>query len=217
MTDIIKENITEDVSLKEAKDKDYYIEGIFLQCDVKNRNGRYYPLNVVKEAVDTYKSQYINTGRSLGELGHPDGAGINLHLASHKIVSLEQRGNDFIGKAKILDTPMGNIAKSLIKEGVKLGVSLRGLGSITEKNGVNYVDEGFVLSTVDIVADPSAPDAFVNGIMESSQKYLQNGMLLQEDFDEITSYVKSVKRNTITEQELLGLFEDFCNKLTTKN
>ena len=145
----------------------HFIEGVFLQGEIKNRNGRMYPIDTLQREVDTYNESYVSKGRALGELGHPDGPQINLDRVSHKIVSLRQEGNNFIGKAKILETPMGKIAKNLLDEGVKLGVSSRGLGSIERRGDMNVVKDDFMLATAaDIVADPSAPDAFVEGIME---------------------------------------------------
>ena len=150
--------------------KNLYIEGVFLQGDIKNRNGRMYPCGTLAKEVSRYNEAFITKGRALGELGHPDGPTVNLDRVSHKITSLRQEGSDFIGRAKILSTPMGNIAKSLLGEGVKLGVSSRGVGSLIERSGVNYVRDDFMLSTAaDIVADPSAPDAFVEGIMEGKE------------------------------------------------
>jgi len=172
MMKLITENIEEIQVLTEEADgkKNYYIEGIFLQGDLTNRNGRNYPVNILEREVTKYNENFVGTGRALGELGHPDGPTINLDRVSHKILSLKREDNNFIGKAKLLETPMGKIAKSLLDDGVKLGVSSRGLGSMTEKNGVNYVGEDFMLATAaDIVADPSAPDAFVDGIMEGKE------------------------------------------------
>ena len=151
--------------------KHLYIEGIFLQGDIKNRNGRMYPCETLAKEVGRYNENFVQKGRALGELGHPDGPSINLDRVSHKITSLRQEGTNFIGRAQILSTPMGNIAKSLLDEGVKLGVSSRGMGSLREdRNGIKVVGEDFMLATAaDIVADPSAPDAFVNGIMEGKE------------------------------------------------
>lgn len=220
MVKILAEDITHEVNIVEEAPIEgqttgnIYIEGIFLQADVKNRNGRVYPFGCVANAVSRYEQEYINTGRSLGELGHPDSGAINLHLASHKIESLRADGKNFIGRAKLLDTPMGRIAKELVREGVKLGVSLRGYGSITERDGTKYVGEDFVLSTVDIVADPSAPDAFVSGIMENSQNYFDSGLLLQEQYDYIKEAVnKTSRKRKITEEDLLKIFEGFCKTL----
>lgn len=211
---IITEDITDTINIiKESKDKSFFIEGIFMQCDVKNRNGRIYPLENTIGAVQRYNRDFIQTGRSLGELGHPDTGAINLHLASHMITELRQDNKNFIGKAKIIDTPMGNIAKTLIKEGVKLGVSLRGFGTLTERNGARIVGNDFVLSTVDIVADPSAPDAFVNGIMENSQQYYNEGILLQEHYDYVQKSVKNMSKTQLNEGALLGLFENLIKTL----
>ena len=166
--------ITEEVSKvkfivegKGAKKK-MYIEGVFLQGDIKNRNGRMYPVGTLTKEVNRYNESFVQKGRALGELGHPDGPTVNLDRVSHKITSLRQEGNNFVGKAQLLDTPMGKIAKSLIGEGVTLGVSSRGVGSLKEdRNGCKVVGEDFMLATAaDIVADPSAPDAFVSGIMD---------------------------------------------------
>ena len=147
--------------------KAHFIEGVFLQGGIKNRNGRFYPVETLTREVAKYDENFISKGRALGELGHPDGPSINLDRVSHKIVNLKQEGNNFVGKAKLLDTPMGNIAKSLLDEGVKLGVSSRGMGSIRKEEDMAIVEDDFMLATAaDIVADPSAPDAFVDGIME---------------------------------------------------
>ena len=165
---LITESIEDIQILTEEKDgkKTLYIEGVFLQSEIKNRNGRIYPFDVLNKEVERYSEEYVKAGRALGELGHPDGPTVNLDRVSHKITSLKAEGNNFMGKARILDTPMGTIAKSLLGEGVKLGVSSRGMGSLKEDNGVKYVSDDFMLATADdIVADTSAPDAFVYGIM----------------------------------------------------
>ena len=173
---------------EEGSKKNHFIEGIFLQSDIKNRNGRVYPVNILEKEVHRYNESYISKDRALGELGHPEGPTVNLDRVSHKIVSLKKEGLNFIGKAKILDTPMGKIAKSLLGEGVKLGVSSRGVGSLIEISGVNYVRDDFMLSTAaDIVADPSAPDAFVEGIMEGKEWIWNNGVLQEK-------YVSSIKK-----------------------
>ena len=176
--------ITEEVSnvkfITEGKGskKKLYIEGTFLQGEIKNRNGRVYPVSTLANEVTRYNESFVNMGRALGELGHPDGPTVNLDRVSHKITSLKQEGNNFVGKAQILNTPMGKIASSLIEEGVVLGVSSRGVGSLREQNGVKYVGEDFQLATAaDIVADPSAPDAFVNGIMEGKEWVWEGGIL----------------------------------------
>ena len=191
------------------KEKNIYIEGIFLEADIKNRNGRLYPLNTVIKEVSRYNESMIKTGRALGELGHPESGQINLHLASHIIKDLRQEGNTFIGKAKILkDTPNGKIAKNFVEEGVRLGVSSRGFGTLTEnKNGYKIVGEDFFLSTVDIVADPSAPNAFVNGIMENKEFYLKEGILYEKDYSDIQKEVKAFTKTELNEGALLSLFE----------
>jgi len=183
----------EDIQILEEETngkKNLYIEGVFLQGDIKNRNGRVYPFGVLEREVGRYTEQYVNVGRALGELGHPDGPTVNLDRVSHKIVSLKAEGSNFIGKAQILNTPMGNIAKSLLESGVKLGVSSRGMGSIEEKNGANYVRDDFMLATAaDIVADPSAPDAFVNGIMEGKEWVWENGIIKEVNIAKYHKYI----------------------------
>ena len=178
---LIREEIeSAKVTITEGKDgkKRHFIEGVFLQGEIKNRNGRMYRAETLQREVAKYNESYISKGRALGELGHPDGPTINLDRVSHLITSLQREGNNFVGKARLLDTPMGNIAKSLLDEGVKLGVSSRGLGSIKEEGGIKVVADDFMLATAaDIVADPSAPDAFVNGIMEGVEWIWDAGIL----------------------------------------
>ena len=195
--------------------KNMFIEGIFLQGDLKNRNGRMYPMETLRREVQRYTENHVNSGRALGELGHPDGPTVNLDRVSHKIVSLKENGNNFIGKAKILSTPMGKIAESLINEGVKLGVSSRGIGSLKQtREGVNIVGDDFMLSTAaDIVSDPSAPDAFVEGIMEGKD-WVWDGGILREKFAEKT--YKTI--NTLVDQKQLDehkldLFNNFLSNL----
>ena len=193
---LIAEEITDVKFLSEERDgkKNYFIEGIFLQAELKNRNGRMYPQKTLAREVAKYDESYIKSGRALGELGHPDGPSINLDRVSHKIESLKEDGNNFIGRAKILDTPNGKIAKSLLDEGVRLGVASRGMGSIKKESDCNIVCDDFMLATAaDIVADPSAPDAFVNGIMEGKEWVLNNGILqesavaqIKQEIDEAT-------------------------------
>jgi len=190
-----------------------HIEGVFLQGDIKNRNGRVYPFNVLEREVARYNESYVAAGRALGELGHPDGPTVNLDRVSHKIVSLKAEGSNFIGKAQILSTPMGNIAKSLLESGVKLGVSSRGMGSIEERNGANYVRDDFMLATAaDIVADPSAPDAFVNGIMEGKEWVWDNGILKESKVAKYQRYISEATRKNI-EEKSLKVFEDFMFNL----
>ena len=183
--------------------KNHFIEGVFLQGAIKNRNGRMYRTETLAREVDKYNESYIKAGRSLGELGHPDGPTINLDRVSHLITSLKQEGNNFVGKARILDTPMGNIAKSLLDEGVKLGVSSRGLGSIKEENGLKIVADDFMLATAaDIVADPSAPDAFVNGIMEGREWVYAGGAIHEQTIDQIKGRIKNAAQNQMEEIKL---------------
>ena len=193
--------------------KSHFIEGVFLQGGIKNRNGRYYPVETLSREVAKYDENFISKGRALGELGHPDGPSINLDRVSHKIVNLAQEGNNFIGKAKLLDTPMGNIAKSLLDEGVKLGVSSRGMGSIRKEEDMAIVEDDFMLATAaDIVADPSAPDAFVNGIMEGKEWVWQNGILKEREVAKYQRYIDNGSRREL-EERTLKVFEDFLGKL----
>ena len=206
------EFITE--KLKNGK-QNLYIEGIFLQGNIKNRNGRMYPMETLQREVARYNESNITSGRALGELGHPDGPTVNLDRVSHKIVSLKESGSNFIGKAKILDTPMGQIAKSLIGEGVKLGVSSRGIGSLKPtKEGFNVVGDDFMLATAaDIVADPSAPDAFVEGIMEGKE-WVWEGTTLRERLAERTkTQIERLAEQKRLEEHKIGLFNEFINSL----
>jgi hypothetical protein len=190
-----------------------YIEGVFLQGAIKNRNGRMYPFEVLNREVERYNEEYVRTKRALGELGHPDGPTINLDRVSHRITDLRAEGNNFIGKAQILDTPMGNIAKSLLGEGVQLGVSSRGMGSIEKREDVAVVRDDFMLTTAaDIVADPSAPDAFVNGIMEGKEWVWDNGILKEREVAKYQRYMDGASRSDM-EARTLKVFEDFLGKL----
>ena len=201
--------VTEDTNGK----KSHFIEGVFLQSDIRNRNGRMYPFDTLDREVSKYNENYIQRGRALGELGHPDGPTINLDRVSHKIVSLRAEGKNFIGKAKLLETPMGKIAKNLLDEGVKLGVSSRGLGSIERKGDVNIVKDDFMLSTAaDIVADPSAPDAFVEGIMEGTEWVWDNGIWQQSDLEVAKRHIESSSMNDLTERKL-KVFESFLRNI----
>ena len=191
------EYITEE---KEGGKKNYKIKGIFMQADIKNRNGRVYPMEVLNKEVKRYNKEYIKEKRAFGELGHPDGPTVNLERASHMITSLEPDGKNFIGEAKILSTPMGEIVKNLMSEGAKLGVSSRGMGSLDQKGGANYVRSDFYLATAaDIVADPSAPNAFVEGIMEGKEWVWNNGLLQEQEVaelkDEMERNIRSRKAN----------------------
>ena len=195
--------------------KSLYIEGVFLQGNIKNRNGRMYPMETLAKEVCRYNESNVVTGRALGELGHPDGPTVNLDRVSHKIVSLKESGSNFIGKAKILDTPMGQIAKSLIGEGVNLGVSSRGIGSLKPtKEGFNVVGDDFMLATAaDIVADPSAPDAFVEGIMEGKE-WVWEGTTLRERLAARTkTKIERLSEQKRLEEHKIGLFNEFINSL----
>jgi len=193
--------------------KKLYIEGVFLQSELKNRNGRMYPFSVLEKEVNRYNEEYVKTSRALGELGHPDGPTVNLDRVSHRITSLKSEGNNFIGKAQILDTPMGKIAKSLLDEGVKLGVSSRGMGSIDRREDCNVVMDDFMLATAaDIVADPSAPDAFVNGIMEGKEWAWDNGILKETKVAKYKRYMDSATRRNL-EERTLSVFNEFLTGL----
>tara|TARA_R100000406_G_scaffold20488_1_gene12586 strand:- start:4507 stop:5157 length:651 start_codon:yes stop_codon:yes gene_type:complete len=214
---LIREEIeTVDFIVEERNGKkSMFIEGIFLQGDLKNRNGRMYPMETLRREVQRYSENHIQSGRALGELGHPDGPTVNLDRVSHKIVSLKENGSNFIGKAKILSTPMGKIAESLINEGVKLGVSSRGIGSLKQtREGVNIVGDDFMLSTAaDIVSDPSAPDAFVEGIMEGKD-WVWDGGILREKFAEKTyKQINTFVDQKQLDEKKLDLFNDFLNNL----
>ena len=193
--------------------KKLYIEGVFLQSELKNRNGRMYPFSVLEKEVNRYNEEYVKTNRALGELGHPDGPTVNLDRVSHRITSLAAEGTNFIGRAQVLDTPMGNIAKALLEDGVKLGVSSRGMGSIDKREDCGVVMDDFMLATAaDIVADPSAPDAFVNGIMEGKEWAWDNGILKETKVAKYQSYIdKSTRQNL--EERTLKVFNDFLTGL----
>jgi len=205
------EIITEEKNGKQT----LYIQGPFLQAEVTNRNGRCYPMEVLSREVNKYTENFIKQGRALGELGHPDGPTVNLDRVSHMITSLRSEGNNFVGKAKILDTPMGNIAKSLLGEGVKLGVSSRGIGSLIEKNGIKYIGDDFMLATAaDIVADPSAPDAFVEGIMEGKEWVWDGGILKEMNASNTRHKIERLsKTRSLNEQNKLKLFADYLSNL----
>jgi len=214
---LIREEIESVNIITESKGgkKSLFIEGIFLQGNIKNRNGRMYPLDTLRKEVERYNESNIVSGRALGELGHPDGPTVNLDRVSHKIVSLRESGSNFIGKAKILNTPMGKIASNLIEEGVKLGVSSRGIGSLKPtKEGFNVVGEDFMLATAaDIVADPSAPDAFVEGIMEGKE-WVWEGSILKEKFaSDAKRRINTLVDQKRLEENKLNLFNEFINSL----
>ena len=189
---------------KENGKKDYKIKGIFMQADVKNRNGRVYPMEVLEKEVGRYNKEYIKEKRAFGELGHPDGPTVNLERASHMITALYPDGKNFIGEAKILKTPIGEIVKSLMDEGAKLGVSSRGMGSLDQKNGANYVRNDFYLATAaDIVADPSAPNAFVEGIMEGKEWVWNNGSLVEAELERAKQRIETRVRKKLATEDAL--------------
>jgi len=193
--------------------KKLYIEGVFLQSELKNRNGRVYPFSVLEREVNRYNEEYVKTKRALGELGHPDGPTVNLDRVSHRITELRAEGTNFYGKAQILDTPMGKIAKSLLEEGVQLGVSSRGMGSIDKRENTSYVMDDFMLATAaDIVADPSAPDAFVNGIMEGKEWIWDNGILKEAKVAKYQKYLSESNRRNL-EERTLQVFQNFLTGL----
>lgn len=210
---LITETIFSDYAVKEVLDeatgkKNLFIEGVFMQSEVKNRNGRIYPRRILEKEVQRYVSEYVNQGRAIGELNHPEYPTPNPERASHLITSLRSEGNDFIGKAKILNTPMGNIVRGLLDDGVKLGVSSRGLGSLSEDNDAKVVQDDFYLSCVDIVGDPSAPSAFVNGIYEGVEWVYQN--------DRLVKAAESIKRNLdrqFNEAKAVDSFHKFLKTL----
>ena len=195
--------------------KSMFIEGIFLQGDIRNRNGRMYPMQTLRREVERYNENFVNSGRALGELGHPDGPTLNLDRVSHKIISLRESGNNFIGKAKILSTPMGKIASALVDDGVRLGVSSRGLGTLTVNNeGVKIVSDDFMLATAaDIVADPSAPDAFVQGIMEGKDWVWDGGVIREKLAERTYKQVNTLVDQKRLEERKLNLFNQFLSNL----
>tara|TARA_R110000822_G_scaffold125889_1_gene260881 strand:+ start:131 stop:790 length:660 start_codon:yes stop_codon:yes gene_type:complete len=213
---LISEHIEQDTDyLIEEKDgkKEYKIKGIFMQADIKNRNGRVYPMEILSKEVKRYNKEYINEKRAFGELGHPDGPTVNLERASHMITALYPDGKNYIGEAKILGTPMGEIVKNLMDEGAKLGVSSRGMGSLDSKNGANYVRNDFYLATAaDIVADPSAPNAFVEGIMEGKEWIWNNGLIKEAEIAEMKGNIEENARTDNSKANALE-FAKFLQKL----
>ena len=207
------------VEEKEGQKK-FFITGPFIQTEQQNRNGRIYGRGIMEKEVKRYNEQYVSTNRALGELGHPDGPSINLDRVSHKIVSLTQEGNDFMGKAQILNTPMGEIARNLIESGVQLGVSTRGMGSLKEINGVQVVQDDFYLATAaDIVADPSAPNAFVNGIMEGVEWVWQDDLLVAKKnaaavLEQVVQNIESASSSKQLDAKKFEIFENFLNKIS---
>ena len=213
---LITEQIEEVKFLTEDNNgkKNHYIQGVFLQGEIKNRNGRVYPIDILEREVGRYTTENISKNRALGELGHPEGPTVNLDRASHKIESLVREGNNYIGKAKLLDTPMGQIAKSLLDEGVSLGVSSRGVGSLREMGGANYVRDDYQLATAaDIVADPSAPDAFVDGIMEGKDWVWDGGILRERIATKTYKRINTLVDQNKLDEKKLSVFEDFLANL----
>ncbi len=214
---LITEELSDVKFVTEGKgaNKKMYIEGVFLQGNIRNRNGRMYPIETLNREVGRYNESFVAKGRALGELGHPDGPTVNLDRVSHKITSLRQEGNNYVGKAQLLETPMGKIAKSLISEGVTLGVSSRGVGSLSTNNeGYKVVGEDFQLATAaDIVADPSAPDAFVNGIMEGKEWVWDGGILREQLAERTQKRINTLVGQKRLDERKLELFNDFLSNL----
>jgi hypothetical protein len=192
--------------------KQYFIEGVFMQAETKNRNGRIYPMNVLEPKVTDYTTKFIKENRAFGELNHPKGPTVNLDRVSHIVKDLRCEGNNFKGKAKIMETPMGKIVQNLMDEGARLGVSTRGMGSLRQVNGVNLVQPDFMLSAIDIVADPSAPDAFVDGIMEGKEWIWENGILKEQNISDYHNQIKNTPQRKMKET-FIHLFEDFLRKI----
>ena len=205
------ENI-EVITEEKGSGKDYKIRGIFLQGDIKNRNGRVYPVSVLAKEVNRYNKEFVEKKRAFGELGHPDGPTVNLERVSHMITSLKPEGKNFIGEAKVMDTPYGKIVKNLIDEGAQLGVSSRGMGSMKQVNGKNVINNDFYLATAaDIVADPSAPDAFVEGIMEGKEWVWDNGVLKSMEVEKFKEEIEKTRRAELAEAKA-RVFKDFLSK-----
>ena len=212
---LISEEVASAEYIVEEKNgkKDYKIRGVFLQSDIKNRNGRIYENDILAKEVNRYNREFIQKNRAFGELGHPDGPTVNLERVSHMITSLAPDGKNFMGEAKIMNTPYGKIVKGLIDEGAQLGVSSRGMGSLVTKGGANYVGKDFYLATAaDIVADPSAPDAFVEGIMEGKEWIWDNGQIKAKDIEEYKEYIERAKSIQLAEAKV-NVFKNFLEKL----
>ena len=214
ITEMANDENIEFITEENAKgEKSHYIKGIFMQAEQKNRNGRIYPKEVLNKEVYKYIGNYVDQNRAFGELGHPDGPVVNLERVSHMIKELHEDGNNWIGKAKIMDTPYGKIVKNLIDEGAKLGVSSRGMGSLKNQRGTNVVQDDFYLATAaDIVADPSAPEAFVEGIMEGKEWVWENGIIRERELEQYKNQIKETKRKELEEQKL-EVFKSFLSKL----
>ena len=216
---LITEHIDQELDViceaKKNGEKDYFIEGVFMQSNQKNKNGRIYEKKTLEKAVEKYVTEQVKTGRAVGELNHPEGPTVNLDKVSHKINNLHWQGNDVVGKASILKTPMGKIVEGLLEGGVKLGVSSRGMGSLVAKNGIQYVGDDFMLATVDIVQDPSAPSAFVNGVMEGVEWVWDNGVIKPQDIELIETEIKSTSSKNLPEVEIRA-FKNFLSKLNSQ-
>ena len=211
ITELVEDNLNYVTEEKNGK-KNVIIEGIFMQAESKNRNGRVYPRDVMESAVNKYVTEQVSKGRAVGELNHPDGPTINLDKVSHRITELSWDGNNVMGKALVLDTPMGQIVKGLVEGGVQLGVSSRGMGTLVNRNGVNVVGKDFMLATVDIVQDPSAPEAFVNGIMEGVEWVWDNGILREKTIHDYKQTIEKTSSKDLAETKM-RVFEDFISKL----
>jgi hypothetical protein len=211
ITEHLEDNLSYITEEKNGK-KNTVIEGIFMQAESKNRNGRIYPRDVMESAVNKYVTEQVSKGRAVGELNHPEGPTINLDKVSHRITELSWDGNNVMGKALVLDTPMGQIVKGLVEGGVQLGVSSRGMGTLVNKNGVNVVGKDFILATVDIVQDPSAPEAFVNGIMEGVEWVWDNGLLKAQEIEKYETEIKKASSSQLAESQL-KVWQDFLSKL----
>ena len=211
----INENIQYKLEEAEGQPKKYFLEGIFMQADQKNRNGRLYPKSILAKEVKRYTDKYIKSNRAFGELGHPDGPTVNLERVSHMITELNQDGSNFVGRAKVMDTPYGKIVKSLIDEDAKLGVSSRGMGSLKPQKDAQVVQSDFYLATAaDIVADPSAPDAFVEGIMEGKEWVWDNGIIKEMDIESYKHELdKAYAKKKVREEKRVEIFSDFMSKM----
>ena len=213
---LIVEHLEQELSYLTEADKNgkknVFIEGVFMQADKLNKNKRIYPKEVLQKATEKYVKEQVKTGRAVGELNHPDGPSINLDKVSHRITELKFEGNNVVGKALVLDTPMGSIVKGLVDGGVKLGVSSRGMGTVENKNGQTFVKDDFVLSTVDIVQDPSAPQAFVNGIMEGVEWIYENGLLKPQQIEKYETEIRKASSSELVEAQK-RVFSDFLSKL----
>jgi hypothetical protein len=206
------EDVETIVESSESGGKTYKLKGVMMESDTQNRNGRIYEGKILKKETQRYISEYVNKSRALGELNHPSGPTVNLDRVSHMVTKLNESGKQILGEAKIIDTPMGKIVKNLIDAGAKLGVSSRGMGSLEKRNGVNYVKDDFTLAAIDIVADPSAPNAFVDGILEGKEWIWDNGLLVEKQISEYQKKLKKVSKRKL-EEEAIKLFSDFLRKI----